>query len=303
MFFSSIKRIIRSSFINLWRQGGLSFATCFILIMAISLITSLFILKDLTGFLITGLQEKIDISVYFKNGSSEEDILRIRDEVGEIPEVKSVEYVSQEQALENFIQKHEDEPLLIESITEIGDNPFLASLNIKAWQFNQYQKVSEFLSGLQTDSIIEKVDYYQRKPIIERISALTGGMRTVGIVASIILSIVAVLITFNTIRLAILNQKEEISIQRLVGASNSFIRAPFLVQGAISGIFAALISLGFLSLICWALSPRLENLFSDFNLFNFFSNNFWSLFLIQLAVGIGLGVLSSLLAIRRYLRV
>lgn len=303
MFFSSLKRIIRSSWINFLRQGGLSFATCFILVMAILLITSLFLLKDATEFILSDLREKVDISVYFKKDSLEEDILKIRDEVAQIPEVKSVEYVSKEEALENFIQKHKDNPILIESLNELGDNPLLASLNIKAWQFNQYERVSNFLNDIQSDSLVEKVDYYQRKPIIERIASLTSGLRTTGILVSIILSIVAILITFNTIRLAIVNQKEEISIQRLVGASNWFIRGPFLVQGAISGIFSALISLAIFSLACWFSSPKISDLFSDLNLFNLFITNFWILLLIQLLTGIGLGVISSLIAIRRYLKV
>ncbi len=300
---NSIKRIIKSSWTNFWRSGGLTFATCFILVMAISLVASLFLLNDLNNYAITSLQEKVDISVYFKKDSQEEDILKIKDEVTQIPEVKSVEYISRENALEIFKEKHQNDSVLIESIEEIGENPLLASLNIKAWQFDQYTKISDFLAGLGQDSIVEKVDYFQRRPIIERISMLTSAMRTTGIVVSIILSIVAVLITFNTIRLTILNQKEEIGIQRLVGASDWFIRGPFLVQGTIAGIFSALISLLLFALFCWTLSSKIEFLFSDLNLFHIFLSNFWILFLLQLATGIFLGTVSSLIAIRKYLRV
>ena len=142
---TSLKRIIRSSWKNFWRQSGLSFATCFILVMAISLIASLFLLKDLTDYAISSLQEKVDISVYFKKDSAEEDILKIKDEVLQIPEVKSVEYVSKEDALANFTKKHQNDQVLMESLTEIGENPLLAALNIKAWQFDQYEKISQFL--------------------------------------------------------------------------------------------------------------------------------------------------------------
>lgn len=300
---NSIKRIIKASWVNFWRQGGLTFATCFILVMAISLVAALFLLNDLNNYAISSLQEKVDISVYFKKDSQEADILKIKEEVAQIPEVKSVEYISRENALENFTENHQNDSVLIESITEIGENPLLASLNIKAWQFDQYTKISDFLVGLGQDSIVEKVDYFQRRPIIERVSMLTSAMRTTGIAVSIILSIVAILITFNTIRLAILNQKEEIGIQRLVGASDWFIRGPFLAQGTLAGIFSALISLLFFALFCWILSSKIEFLFSDLNLFNIFLSNFWILFLLQMATGIFLGGLSSLIAIRKYLRV
>jgi len=151
--------------------------------------------------------------------------------------------------------------------------------------------------------LIEKVDYYQRKPVIERIFALTSGTGKVGIFLSIVLAIVAILVAFNTIRLAILNQAEEIKIQRLVGASNWFIRGPFLIQGAISGIISTLISLLIFTLICWFLGPKIEFLFSGLNVWKFFTGNFFTIILIQLSTGILLGAISSSIAIRKYLKV
>jgi cell division transport system permease protein len=302
IMFTSIKRIIKSSWINFWRQGGLTFATCFVLVMAISLASFLFLLKDLSNYAISNLQEKVDISVYFKKDASEEDIMKIKDEVAKIPEVKSIEYVSRETALENFTKKHQDDSALIESITEIGENPLLASLNIKAWQFDQYQGVSDYLAKLGQDTVIEKIDYFQRKSIIERVSILTSAMKTAGIIIGVVLSLVAILITFNTVRLAILNQRDEIAVQRLVGASNWFIRGPFLVQGVLAGIISALISFSFFALFCWILSPKIEFLFSDLNLFKVFLADIWWLISLQLVSGIILGTFSSLIAIRRYLR-
>jgi cell division transport system permease protein len=301
--FNSFNRIIRSSLVNFGRQGGLSFATCFILVMAISLMASLFFFKNLTDYAILNLKEKVDISVYFNKDSSETDILKVKDEIAQIPEVKSVEYISKEQALADFTQTHKDDSVLMESITELGENPLLASLSIKAWQLDQYEKVSEFLSGLQGSTLVEKVDYYQRKPIIERIATLTSNMRFAGMIAGIFLCIVAVLVTFNTIRLAIMNQKEEISIQRLVGASNWFIRGPFFVQGTLAGILSALISFLLFALATWAVTPKVAFLFSDLNIFEIFRSNFWTIFLIEIISGIVLGTVSSMLAIRRYLSV
>lgn len=300
---TSIKRVIRASFINFFRQGGLSFATSFILIMAISLIAALFVFKNLSDYTISTLREKIDISVYFKNDSTEEDILKVKDEVEKIPEVKSVAYISKEQALADFTQRHKEDSVLMESISEIGENPLLASLSIKAWNFEQYQSVSNFLSNMQSKDLVEKVDYYQRKSIIERVSGITYGIKTAGIVASIILSLVAILVTFNTIKLTILNQKEEISIQRLVGASNWFIRGPFFVQGVISGVLSALVSFAIFGLVALFLDSKATFLFSDLNFLNMFTTNAATLFLIQATAGISLGVFSSLVAIRKYLRV
>jgi len=298
-----IKRIFKSGWLSFSRDGGLAVATCFIMVMTISLATSLFLLKDVSQFLISAVQEKADISVYFRESASEEDILEVKEKISEIPEVKNVKYVSKEEALESFVQRHKDDPILMESLEEVGGNPFLAALNIKAFQASQYQAVANFFETGTFENLIEKVDYYQRKPVIERIFALTSGMEKAGWIIAIVLAIVAILVAFNTIRLAILNQKEEIKVQRLVGASNWFIRGPFLVQGAISGTLAAIICLLIFTLICWFLSPKIEILFSGLNVWRYFTSNFFTIILIQLAAGIGLGVISSTIAIRRYLKV
>lgn len=299
----TLKRILKLGWLNFTRDGEIAVATIFILAMVIFLVSTIFLLKDVSQFLINSLREKVDISVYFKEDASQEDIFHIKEEILKIPEVKEVNYISKEMALEEFIERHKDEPLLMESLEEVGKNPFLASLNIKAWEIDQYGKINEFLKNPSIESLIEKIDYYQRKPLMEKIFSLTSFAKKTGILFSFVLVIIAILVTFNTIRLAILNSSEEIKTQRLVGASNLFIRGPFLVQGVISGIFATLISLLIFSLVCWFLSPKIKILFPDLNLFTLFVKNFWVLFLIQIFTGILLAVISSTIAIRKYLKV
>ena len=299
--FVAFRRIFKLGWQSFSRDGGLAAATVFILVIVIALVTSLFILKEVSQFLIAELQEKVDISVYFKERASETEILNIKKELSKIPEVKEVKYVSKTEALEEFVERHQDEPVLMESLEEVG-NPFLASLNIKAWEASQYGMIANFLEHPVYENLVEKVDYYQRKPVIEKIFAITSGMEKAGWLGAIVLVIIAILVTFNTIRLAIYNFREEIKIQRLVGAGNWFIRAPFLVQGAISGILAVIICLLIFTLICWIFSPNLEIFFPGLNLFSFFTDNFWTLLIVQLITGVGLGVISSTLAIRKYLK-
>lgn len=301
--FTLLKRIIKAGWRSFWRDGEIVLANIFILVMAVSLISSFFLLGEVSQFLISILKEKADISIYFKEETLEEDILKLKGEISQIPEIKEVKYVPREEALEDFKKRHQDNPALIEALAEVGKNPFLASLNIKAWEAGQYGAISDFFESQELENLIEKVDYYQRKPLIERIFSLTSNLERGGIILSLILGLVAILITFNTIRLSIINVKEEISIQRLVGASNWFIRGPFIVQGIISGFSATLLSLLLLGFSFWFLSPKIEILFVGLNLFKIFTSNFWILLLVQLAIGISLGVISSLIAIRKYLRV
>jgi len=301
----AFKRIFKLGWQSFSRDGGLAAATIFILVIVITLVSSLFILKEVSQFLIAAIQEKVDISVYFKERALETKILNIKEEISKIPEVKEVKYVSREEALKTFVQRQKGNPVIMETLAlpEVRDWRPPASLNIKAWEASQYGVIANFLEHPVYEDLIEKVDYFQRKPVIEKIFAITSGMEKAGWITAIVLVIVAILVTFNTIRLAIYNFREEIKIQRLVGAGNWFIRGPFLVQGAISGISAFLICLLIFSLICWGLSPKIEIFFPGLNIFQIFVSNFWLIILIQLSTGILLGVISSTLAIRKYLKV
>lgn len=298
----SLKRVFKSGWQSFFRDGGLAIATVFILFLAISLATSLFLFHGFSQFLISSVEEKADISVYFKEGVSETDIFSVKEELFEIPEVKEVKYISQERALADFTEKHKDNPVLMASLTEVGRNPFLASLNIMASEPGQYQAIADFLGSANFTNLIEKVDYYQRKPVIERIFSLTSTINRSFLFLSIILALVAISVTFNTIRLAIYNSREELKIQRLVGAGSWFIRGPFLVQGILAGILAALVCLLVSSLIIWGFSPKIGSFFADLDIFHFFATNLWQIILTQFATGILLGVISSFLATRRYLR-
>jgi len=299
----SFKRIIKAGWRGFSRNIGLSLATILIMIMVISLATLLFLLNPIFNILISEVKEKVDVSVYFKEDVLPDNIFEVKSEIAKIPEVKNVEYISREQALEKFVAKHKNNPVLMESLTEVGANPFLASLNVKAWQASQYEQVANFLETGVFKNLIEKVDYYQRKPVIDRVFSIISAVNKVGIIFSIVLAAIAVLVAFNTIRIAIYSSSEEISVMRLVGASNWFIRGPFLIQGIIVGFIATLITLLITFGLCYGFDAKIQTIASEISIFGIFLGNFWLLLLIQLAVGIGLGVVSSFVAVRKYLKI
>lgn len=301
--FTSFKRIIKTGWKSFQRNIALSIATILIIVMVISLTTLLFLLNSVSQTLIEDVKEKVDISVYFKEDILIEEIMEAKSEISKIPEVKEVGYVSREQALEKFIEKHKDDPVLMGSLTELGSNPFLASLNIRAWEASQYEQVTNFLETGPFKNLIDKVDYHQRKPVIEKVFSLTAGINKTGIFLSIILGAIAILVVFNTIRIAIYSSGEEISIMRLVGASNWFVRGPFLVQGIVIGFIATLITLLIIFGLCYGFDSKVRSLAPQISLWGLFLGNFWLLLLIQLSTGIGLGVVSSFIAIRKYLNI
>jgi len=301
---TSLKRILKFGWQSFSRNKGLSFQVIFIFSLAVLTITSLFLFRGLSNFLIAEAQKKVDISVYFKKDTTEPEILQIEEELYEFsPQIKSVYYVSREQAQEIFLQKHQDDPFYLQALEEVGGNPFLASLNIKARSPAFYAQVSNFLSVGPSQSLIEKVSYYENEKIIDKLFSLTGNVRTAGIVLSLILGILVILITFNTVRLTIFAFRDEISTMRLVGASNWFIHGPFLWQGLLYGIFGILIADLILFSTLGFLSARLENWTLGFNLLNYFKGNFLLLFLGQIVFAFALGIISSFVAVRKYLKV
>ncbi len=300
---TSFKRIIRAGWRSFSRNIGLSIATIFVMILVIFLVTFLFIFNAASKILISDIQEKVDISIYFKKDVLAEKIFEIKSDIAELPDVKDVEYISKEQALDKFTERYKNNPTIMESLKEVGENPFLPSLNVKAREASQYEQIAKFLETSPFKDLIEKIDYYQRKPVIDKIFSVTSGINRGGIFFSIIFGLIAVLAAFNTIKIAICNQSEEISTMRLVGASNWFIRGPFLLQGKIIGIFAALITLLITFGICFGIDSQVKSITSIISPSELFINNFWGLFLIQLITGVGLGIISSAIAIRKYLKV
>jgi len=300
---TSIKRIIKIGWKEFSRNIGLSIATLLIMVMVISLVTMLFILNPVSKQIISDVEKRVDVSVYFKENASEEDITNAQLEISKISEVKEISYISKDQALEIFIDKHREDPLLIESLTELGYNPFLPSLNIKAWEPSQYEQIANFFESGEMNEIIDKVDYHQRKSVIEKLFALTDGINNIGLFFSIFFGIIAILVAFNTVRIAIYSSKEEISVMRLVGASNSFIRGPFIVQGAIIGFIAAIITFFITLGLSYGFDARVQIIAPGISILSIFLNNIFLLLLIQLATGVGLGIISSCIAIRKYLKI
>jgi len=306
MIWIKAKRILKAGFINFWRNGWVSLATVLIMVITLFTIGSLIFSRAILGSMVAQIQDKVDISVYFKTDSQKQDILALKDEISKLGEVKNVEYVSAEQALENFKERHKENAMITQSLEELNANPLGATLNIKTKEPSQYEAVAKFLnaeSQAPTGSIIDKINYLQNKKIIDRLTKIIDSAKNLGSILSIILVIISIIVTFNTIRLTIYISREEIGVMRLVGASSRFVSGPFIVEGIMYGVISSIITMVlFYPLTTW-LGPMTENFFSGVNLFKYYISNFGQIFLLLLFIGATLGALSSFIAVRRYLKV
>ncbi len=303
MFGTALQRIMRSGWEKFSRDTSSSSAALLVMVIVLSIVTSLFFLQGIGSFLIQSLQESVDVSTFLKDSAVAEEITALQQSLSALPEVKEVVYVSKEDALAQFVERHEKDQVILDSLDAIGANPLLASINIKAWDPTSFKKITEFLETTPLASIVQNVDFHERAPVISKLAAITSGVRTTMLAGSIFAGLIAVLVVFNTIRLTIYSSKEEIEVMRLVGASNMFIRSPFLLQGIIVGGLACVITFILLVPLTLFLSSKPETFVPQFNLFEYFMSNFFMILFLQLFVGIGLGVLSSMIAIRKYLKV
>jgi cell division transport system permease protein len=300
--FTVIWRIIYYGVKNFIRNGWPSVATVGTMIIALSVFLTLILFNVITNKAIELVQDKIDISVYFKQTTSEDDILNIKQSLESLNEVKSVEYVSKDKALEIFKQTHKDDETIIQAINELNTNPLVASLNIKAKDPSQYALIANYLSSPNLEKFIDSLSYSKNQIVIDRLVAIIHNVNQAGFAITLVLAFVAGLVIFNTIRLAIYSNREEIAIMRAVGASNMFIRGPYLVGGILAGIISALIGIILAIPIVYGVSPYLKIFIPNLNIFSYFISNIFTLTLYQLAFGVFIGAFSSFFAVRRYLK-
>ena len=300
-----LRRIVRAGFVNFSRNGLISWAAILVVTVTLSVITTIILLQAVLYSSLDQIKNKVDVTIYFNVGASEDKILALKASLEKLPEVAKASYISTEEALKLFRERHSSDYPTIQALDEIGENPLGGYLNIKAKEVSQYENISNFLKSdnalvLGSVSIIDKVNYHQNKLVIDRLNAIISGAQKLGFLITLLLIIISIIITFNTIRLTIFISKEEIRVMRLVGASKTYIRGPFMIEGAIYGIIATAITLIlFLPATFWLGHHMMD--FLGLNLYDYYLSNFFQIFAIILLSGIVLGMISSFLAIRKYL--
>ena len=302
---TELKRIIKAGFVNFARGGLISWAGVLEIVNVLSVITFIILFQGALHFSLNTIKDKVDVTIYFTVGAPEAKIMLLKDSLLQLPEVANVTYTSADEALRLFRERHQNDYPTIAALDEIGDNPLGAYLNVKAREISQYESIANFMKENNTLSsgslsIVDKVNYHQNKLVIDRLNTLISDAQQLGFLITLYLIISSLIITFNTIRLTIFISKEEIGIMRLVGASKMRVRGPFMIEGAIYGVIATGITLSvFFPLTLWLV--RNITYFGVLNIYDYYISNFFQVFAIILLSGIILGVISSFLAVRRYL--
>ena len=300
--FTTLYRIIKYGFQSFSRNYLVSVATILVLLLAVVVFESLILFGVVGEKAITLVQDKIDISVDFMDGTPEDEMLKLKSSLESLQEVKAVEYVSKDEALKRFKEKHPEDSDISKALAELDDNPLRASLNIKAFDPKDYAAIAAYLGNDSFKSIIENISYNQNQLVIERLARIMDIGRQAGFVLTLLLATVASVVSFNTILLAIYSNKDEIGIMRLVGASNAFIRGPYIVVGAIYGLAAALVGILITMPFVYLVSPVVKVLIPEMDLWIYFLANLPQILGYNLLFAVTIGIVSSFVVVRRYLR-
>lgn len=297
-------RTFKEGWLNFKRNGWLSFATVSILTLSLFIVALSLLLGLTTHFVLQGMRDKVTVSVSFNPDIPEQRILDIRDELNKYKkEIASVDYVSRDDALASFLAESGNDPVIAQALNEIGENPLLPSLIIKAVQPEQYEVIVSQIQHSTFQSDISRINYVKNKKIFDRLDTINRATQRIGLVLGAAFVFIAILITFNTIRITIYSHRQEFEIMRLVGASNIYVRMPYLFEGIFYGIAAAIVTMISLSIVAYFVSPITQNALPQGNFMKLYSDFFFPIFFGTLFLGTLLGVVSSSIAIKRYLKV
>lgn len=301
----AFKRIIKGGFLNFKRSGLVSWAAVLVVTITLSVITLIIFLQAILHSSLAQIKDKVDVMIYITKNTSEDKIMFLKSSLEKLPEVARVSYVNAEDNLQAYRLRHSKDYTTIQALDEIGDNPLLDTLGIKAKEISQYESIANFLKSdnalvFGSVSIIDHTNYYNNKDVISKLDTIISSAQKLGFLITLLFVIISIIITFNTIRLTIFISKEEIGVMRLVGASKMHVRGPFMIEGAIYGLVATLFSLIlFLPVTVWLGKSMTD--FLGINMYDYYVSSFFQIFTILLLSGVGLGIISSFLAIRKYL--
>jgi cell division transport system permease protein len=304
----TLNRIIHAGILSFIRNASLAIAAMAVMVVTLTIVLFSIVANSTFSHEIALLTDKIDVSVFLKDGVTQAQTNKLLSDLKKQPNVKAVEYLNKQQALASFNKQNEGNQSLLTGASVAG-NPIPVTINVKPRDLNKIQDIRTFLikpENLALQTTGSPSYSGKRKEAIDNITHATNILRRVGIVAVVVFSIISALIIFNTIQMAIFNRRDEITIERLLGAGSWFIRGPFVVESILYGILSAILSMLLINSVFVAASGALQA--SSLGLLDigyaqsFFNAHFLLLLLMQIGVGILLGAASSVIATQRYLK-
>jgi len=301
---------MKFAFQSFWRNIWLSIINITILILTLFVINFLVGFNLLANNAINLVNKKIDVNLYFKEDVSIEKIEEIRQKILLSEYIEDTEFVSSEDALNEFLNKHESDKDIIEAVNQLKEDDgqvFLASLKIKAKNMDMYDNILTELKESQYNDLfeIDESEFTDYTTMTNRLSNISDKIKLFGYIVSIIFILIALMMVYNTIKIATYTHREEIGIMRLVGATNNFIKSPFILEIIFYNLIAVIIVIILFYSFLSMMNPLLMKLFEGYplNLIGYFNSNFILIFGGQFLMMSLFSVASSSIAIKKFLKI
>ena len=300
---TSISRFFREAIQGFTRNASTAIGSIVTIFLSLLIIGLFMAAGSMLDSLMSSVEDEVSITCYISDEATEEAYTDMMDKIKGFDSVQSVSFTSKDEAMEKFKKTNPD---ILDGLD--GNNPLPASIEV---ELSDSQKVVEVANRISNDSDFKTICDNADNPsdsvkygqgTVERLFQITNYARVAGMAIILVLVFIALIFINNTIRLAILARRKEIAIMRLVGASNGFIRGPFLMEGALHAIIGSVLAIGVIELLRRLAVPRLQEMVKFLN-FSVDGSVYFFIYVSLVVFGLVIGVVGSLLAMRRYLKV
>lgn len=303
----SLIRIFKFALQGFFRNFWLSLVTITMMVMAVLSITILLAMDYVKEATVMGVENKIDILVELKMGISKEEVQNFVIDLERLQEIKDIRVISPEENKELFKKYNNNADVSkVLDLYEEEENPFSYFLAIQAYDLNQYPTILEFINQDKYSNFVETSDLDTHEEFIAKINSISDFVNKYSWYLAAIFLLISIIVIFNTIRISIYTRRDEVVIMKLVGATNWFIRMPFILEGVFYALVAVLLVIAMIYPVINFIQPSLNSYFQDANSINlnlYFKENFVKIFVYQFLFLAFVNVVSTAIAIRRYLKV
>jgi len=297
--------MIKFAFQGIFRNFWLSFVTTSVLLLTLVTINAVIMLNVLANAAIKAVEDRVHVEIYFVPGTTQAVEQNVAGYLTGLAEVREVIVVPEEEALRAFKLRHANDPEILAALEEIGSNPLGDALSVTARSPEDFPFILAAVETPEFAASIREKDAEDYKGFIESLTALSTKIRLGGLALAGFFALIAILIVFNTVRVAIYVHRDEIAVMRLVGARDWFIRGPFFLEVIVYSATATLAMAGLLAVALALWEPYIKAFFvsAELSLSSYYWSNAVVIFGGQFCGLVLLGVLTSALAMRKYLRV
>ena len=302
---SNIGYSLREAFSHFFRNWTTSFGAVITIFLSLFIIGLFIVGSALVTSAIGTIEDTVTINVFISDDATDDEVQAFQEKLESWQNVQSVNFKSKEDALEEYRNMSSSADSTIAALD--GENPLPRSYEVVMEDSSQVEDMAnrikedtDFQAMADNGDVDESVQYSQE--MVGRLFQVTGYIRIACIVLVALLTFIAFIFINNTIRLSITARRREIAIMRLVGASNGFIRGPFVTEGVLQALLGALLSIGVLELVRNFLMPRVMNMVSWWQ-FEIPLEVYLMTYGALILVGLVIGLFGSAIAMRRYLKV